>query len=370
MSTPVTMPMPGNVDRNGEFRDVRGYVAAVRAELDDLTRDEIEELTGGLEADLADALQNQEAAPVVMFGAPADYAAELRSAAGLPPRRVRGGQGFGSPQTVALGLREVRDRAMAWLIAWEWWPDVRDFVLTLRSVWWLLRGYIAYQFADQLITDAKQALPYSAVTWSVLVLLMVGSLELGRRSHAQRGPRVLIAAGNALTLLLVLVAMIDSVSTPGTYFADRDRTFTTVITQPPDKGLFNAGYQVVNVFPYDKNGQPLKDVQLFDDRGRPIAPETAKYTGRNDEEVRLVPAVTSDGGMGLNVFPLREQVTNPGYDPQTGEQLPKQTNGSLRNAALPDPTQPAVVPIPVPIPVPVPAASSTPSATPEPIVTP
>ena len=73
MSTPVTMPMSRDVFQNSQstdFRDVGGYVAAVRAQLDDLGRDEIEELTDGLEADLTDALGNQELLPVAMFGAP------------------------------------------------------------------------------------------------------------------------------------------------------------------------------------------------------------------------------------------------------------------------------------------------------------
>lgn len=184
---------------------------------------------------------------------------------------------------------------------------------------------------------------------------MVACVELGRRGYARRGqwPRALVAAGNAVAVFLVFTATIG----PGAYFASSDRYFTEVVTQPPSEGLFNAGYQVVNVFPYDQNGQPLKDIQLFDDRGRPLAPADAKYSGWNGEKVRLIPTATSDGESGLNVFPLREQVTDPGYDPQTGESLPRQLGGLLRDAALPDPTQPAVVPVPVP------AASATPAVT-------
>jgi len=359
VSTPVTMPMPGDVSQNEGFRDVGGYVAAVRAQLDDLGRDEIEELTDGLEADLTDALRNQEIAPVVMFGAPADYAAELRSAAGLPPRgraegRLAGRflQPDGLP-TLLLGLREVRERALAPLITQKWWPDVRDFLVTLRPAWWLLRGYLAYQFIDQSLTGAAAVLPDGLITWLTLAVLIIGSVELGRRNWAARGRRErwLILTGNAFAVLLI-------VSGVGAFGPDLDTYTSTgateVIVEPPNEGLFNAGYQVVNVFPYDKNGQPLDDVQLYDDRGRPLAPAATTYLGRDGERVQLVPTVTTDGAQAFNVFPLREQVTDPGYDPQTGNDRPWPTSGVLRPAARPDPSHPAVVPIQVP------AASMTP----------
>ena len=67
--------------------DVGAYVAAVRARLDDLAPEEVEELTGGLEADLAEALAGFDETPRQRFGDPAAYADELRAAADLPPRR-------------------------------------------------------------------------------------------------------------------------------------------------------------------------------------------------------------------------------------------------------------------------------------------
>ncbi len=79
MNTSVTHP------------EVAAFVAAVRRALDDLTPDEIDDLTGGLEADLDDALTDGGATSgIERFGSPADYAAELRSAAGLPPRAATG----------------------------------------------------------------------------------------------------------------------------------------------------------------------------------------------------------------------------------------------------------------------------------------
>jgi hypothetical protein len=381
VSTPVTMPMAGNPGGDGDSpdsvasggggashsgtsggaRDVGAYVAAVRAQLDDLKPDEIEELTGGLEADLADALRNERSAPVAMFGAPADYAAELRSAAGLPPRPVRGGRGapFTDLSALAVGLRGGRDAALAPLRSQRWWPDLRDFVVTLRPAWWLLRGYIAYQFAANLLTDVRHVLPYSWPTWLALVVLVVASVELGRRGWARRGgwQRAAVAVGNLFALALILITL----GLPNAGFETTKSTTRTILEPvPPAEGLYNAGYEVVNVFPYDKNGRPLSDVQLFDDRGQPMAPLDPSYRGHDDEEIKLVPPVTADGKPRPNVFPLREQIIDPGTDPDTGDSKPWPTNGGLRNAALPNPTQQAIIPITVPKA----SAAATPSPTP------
>lgn len=359
MSTPVTMPMSGDLGRAGDFRDVSEYVTAVRRHLDDLERDELEELTGGLEADLADALLNQEVAPVVMFGAPKAYADELRSAAGLPPRSTAGrrsgltGRPHLAPRLSELAprLREARDQALTPLVTQAWWPDVREFFVTLRPAWWLLRAYIAYQWIDQSLTGADQLLPYGVVSGLGLALLIVGSVELGRRDWAARGrwPQQLIRTGNVFAVFLIVSAVGMLGPDLDTYTrAGSDTGYSESSVAPPSVGLVNGGYQVVNVFPYDQDGRPLTDVQLFDDRGRPLAPSADTYTGRNSERVRLVPAVTADGDRGFNVFPLREQVIEPGYDPGTGEPITGAPLGVLRPAVRPDPTQQPVIPLPVP----------------------
>ncbi|HST83345.1 MAG TPA: hypothetical protein VLL08_16555 [Kineosporiaceae bacterium] len=359
MST--TMPMPAEIVSTEDVRDVAAYVRAVRGQLSDLGTDEIEELTGGLEADLTDALPDAAADPVQMFGPPATYAAELRSAAGLPPRDVPRGSAGGLP-ALLLGLRESRDRALDPLLEQPWWPSVREFLVALRPAWWLLRAYVAYQWVDQSLTGANQVLPYSFVTWLTLAVSVVGSVELGRRGWAARGrwQRGLILVGN-LFAVVVMVYGAGGLASHDPYYVSRSSV------EPPSEGLYNAGYQVVNVFPYDKNGQPLTDVQLFDDRGRPLAPAAVRYTGRDEERVRLIPALTADGGQGLNVFPLREQQIRPGWDPETGERQPRST--ALREATRPDPTQPAVVSLPVPS-TPWPSASPRPSGKPAPSLAP
>ena len=75
----------------GQVDDVQAYVRAVRAWLGDLPADEVEDLTAGMEADLAERAAESGGPLGGLLGEPEAYAAELRSAAGLPPRRRRGG---------------------------------------------------------------------------------------------------------------------------------------------------------------------------------------------------------------------------------------------------------------------------------------
>ena len=60
------------------------FAKAVRAELSDLPKREIQELTEGLEADLAERFAEE--GPGFEIGSAAEYASELREAAGITPK--------------------------------------------------------------------------------------------------------------------------------------------------------------------------------------------------------------------------------------------------------------------------------------------
>ena len=66
--------------------EVSAYVGLVRLALDDLAPEDLEDLTGGLEADLAELAAESEEPLIARLGEPSGYADELRSAAGFPPR--------------------------------------------------------------------------------------------------------------------------------------------------------------------------------------------------------------------------------------------------------------------------------------------
>ncbi len=70
---------------------VRAYVAQVRAELSDFPPEEVEDPTMGMEADLSELAAESAHDVRDHLGTPQAYAAELRSAAGLPVRAPRRG---------------------------------------------------------------------------------------------------------------------------------------------------------------------------------------------------------------------------------------------------------------------------------------
>ncbi len=273
--------------------EVTAFVAAVRRELDDLSVDEIDELTGGLEADLDDALADRpdpDGDPVTAFGAPGDYAAELRAAAGLPPRAASPGR-----RRVGARLNAVRGRWQGRLTSQPWWPAVRDFAVSLRPAWWVVRaGVLAVLF-----TSSFGGL---LLLGAVLVVL---SVQMGRRRVAKRGrwSRLGVTAVNVVAALALLPTLEQATTPNATYVGS---------SLPPDDGLWLNGSEVRNVLPYDSQGKPLRDVQLFDEDGRRLSvgasARSPLWTDGPAETsgTAQVPAVTERGEQVWNVYPLRQ----------------------------------------------------------------
>jgi hypothetical protein len=128
--------MNGETMTTTALHPVDDFARAVRAALADLPADEVEDLTDGLEADLAERASDEESPE---FGDPVAYANELRSAAGLPPcdgrRSSSVGSVLGSTWTDLLGgLRELQKHPLiARLVA---------FIVALRPLWWAFRAAI------------------------------------------------------------------------------------------------------------------------------------------------------------------------------------------------------------------------------------
>ncbi|WP_324274691.1 HAAS signaling domain-containing protein [Blastococcus brunescens] len=137
-------------------RQTQDYLAAVEHELADLPTEDRSALLEDLDQHLeALAAEDDDRPVVVRLGPPAQYAADLRSAAGLPPRgsAVR-------PPTPAL-----RDRLDEFLsspagrrittAAHEVWRLLRE----LRPAWWVLRGYLLVLVPCLLVTDGVRDFP-------------------------------------------------------------------------------------------------------------------------------------------------------------------------------------------------------------------
>lgn len=296
--------------------DIRAFASAVRAHLDDLPVDEVDDLLDGLEADLSD--QAAEAGDGFTIPDAATYAAELRAAAGLPDRDERAGDARPVPlaERIRDRWRRLRETvaanpAGAWLL---------DLLAAVRPVWWILRGAIWYvgvyllmlMFSPFATVGGALApalvLMRNPAAWLLLLGAVLISVQWGRgRWLPRRWLRGVAAIANigAILLLPIFLAVGSSALTQA---VTRDDTPSAYV--PP--GLSLDGERVRNIFAFDSDGNAIPLVQLFTQDGTPLTTvgrdlgdtyDSYFYGGGGPVPVPyLVP-----GGSDLwNAFPLRE----------------------------------------------------------------
>lgn len=125
MSTATHPSTPAEASGPAASDQVDSYVQAVRAALSDLPSEEVEDLTAGMDADLAELLAERGGPLEVVLGSPQVYAAELRSAAGLP-EAARGGR-----RPISL-----RAWARAWSQRLRAQTEQRPWVAASCAAWW------------------------------------------------------------------------------------------------------------------------------------------------------------------------------------------------------------------------------------------
>jgi hypothetical protein len=241
---------------------IRDFASAVRSALSDLPADEVDELTDGLEADLEE--QAMESDNFVLSD-PVAYAHELRISAGFPPRM----HGQAKP---LLGLADLWSRLKADLLArirshplaqraWE-------FVVSLRPVWWILRGWALSRLLVSLTGggDSWAALPNTFLGYVVLGALLVLSIQWGRNKWTLLPwLRAVRTAASVVAVLLIPVFL----GQVGSYLASANYSSDASSFDPP-QGLQLNGSTVSNVFAYDANGLLITNVRFFDQDGNPL----------------------------------------------------------------------------------------------------
>ncbi|MDR0482627.1 MAG: hypothetical protein LBH13_05660 [Cellulomonadaceae bacterium] len=317
---------------------VRSYTESVRAHLSDLPPEVIDELAGGLEVDLEDALADRNRTadtPLEAFGSPVAYAAELRDAAGLPPApsATAGSQPAGSHPANSPGIAQQRASFLAGIrsTATALADGFRQLLGSLRTsrfvarvsplvgdlcpVWWVARGW----FLGALIASWLGGSPgTSLIPWrpgdlTVMLVTIVISVQWGRgRWKPWRW----------ITGVIVVASVIALVAAPtvinGTTWANAwgMRTAHEPVETVPRDGLFVDGTQVSNLFVYDGEGQPVPNAQIFDARGVPVTlsvegseasgtwGDNPMVGGQGDDGNVLQPSVSVEGTAAWNVFPL------------------------------------------------------------------
>ncbi len=286
--------------------EIAAFAARVRAELADLSAEELDELTEGLEADLSEAYAEDLARELPD---PVAYAAELRRAAGLPGRaqpEVRRGWS-GAFASLGDGLRETGRDVLQTLRRNPASRAALDFLGTLRPVWWVARAWVAAWLLSAFFGGESGFLPTSPFWFLVTLGLVVTSVQWGRGEWGAPRLLPLLVVGNLVAAVLVLpvVAMAADAST----YSD---PYAYAMEPTSEVGLRLGGETVTNIYPYGPDGEPLEGVQLFDQSGRPLLPALDPAV---DECIDEYCTVAADGTASVaeelvtgqeagNVFPL------------------------------------------------------------------
>jgi hypothetical protein len=180
--------------------EVEAYLAAVREELADLRPEERDDLLAEVEASLLDAAEESDAPIAARLGPPADFAAELRAAAGL---------------TAGAPVRPKRD-----LLATVWssprTASLKRVLVELAPIWWVARAYVVVALVAW-AGDAEWSVtapfvpkigiggPGSAGT-GLLLLAIALALSVGHGLWERRrgGPGTLSVAVNVFLALAAL----------------------------------------------------------------------------------------------------------------------------------------------------------------------
>lgn len=306
MTTPVTPTI--------ETTQIVTFAAGVRAALADLPAEEVDDLTEGLEADLAEAyaedLQRELPDPLA-------YATELRSAAGLPVREPKRGP-FGG---LAAGWADTRRDLLVTICRNPALASVLEFLAVLRPLWWVVRAWLATWLLAAFF-GMERGYSVDGTWWIVLVAFVVISVQWGRGLWQANGVPGLIVVGNvvaAVALFPVLAAASDwGGSGNGAYDAGYSAGSDAVLDDPAVEGLSFDGHLLENIYAYDAKGRRLTNVQLFDVDGNPLD------TNRNGDVTQMIPdpATLETGAEAYNVYPLA--LTKMIWD-ENGQLVPEPT---------------------------------------------
>jgi hypothetical protein len=277
--------------------DVAAYLAAVRSSLRDLPEAERDDLVAEVEASLVESA-GEGGSIAARLGPPEEFAAELRSAAGLleTPGADR------PPTQLALLVARLRGN--------PWFEQARSIASELAPIWWVGRGYLAVAAIAWIFdTSWSSRYPFVPVVGvggpgtaetglALIVLAVIASVWIGlwTRRHGTRFARS-VAVVNAALVLAILPVSLAVADT-------RAHDFLVAMAYAPHSqatpGLANYGVPIDNVYPYSRDGKLLHDVLLYDGAGRPIDIAASRVEDPNRR------FVATNGNKPLfNVFPIR-----------------------------------------------------------------
>lgn len=229
--------------------NINAFAEAVRAELGDLTKSEIQELTDGLEADLAEKFA-EEGVDFETASA-AEYAAELREAAGVTAKPARR-KAFSS---TAL-MQNIQD----WFRKTKFGTAILEFGISVRPVWWVLRAFVAWFIFAGVFYDFTRG----AILLPVFIFI---SIQWGRKKwFTGKFFTALVLPLNLLALVLLLPAQGMLLIKLNNY-ANAEQMLRTM---PGNDGLRYNGEVVSELKAFDAEGQEVVEPTFKDQRGNAI----------------------------------------------------------------------------------------------------
>lgn len=248
--------------------EVLAFVERVRGLMADLSPDERQELTAGLEADLSELVAEHGAEAL---GDPADYARELRAGAGHPPVAVRRVREWALPAAVM----EAVDAAHAhWDRLLDSLPgDLRGFLTVLQPVWWVVRAWVAWMLTQ----DLRGPYVVFDVPWlALLAVYVVGSVQLGRRAwHVDRllttsvGARLLLVGLN-LGAVCLLPGAVDNLAWH--VAEERNWQFYDEASDDDSAAVTYQGGQACVLEVRDASGRVIEGAYVWDATGQRTLP--------------------------------------------------------------------------------------------------
>lgn len=245
------------------------FAAAVRAELADLPKREIQELTDGLEADLAERFAEEGAD--FKPGSAAEYAAELREAAGIAPKPAKG-KAFSSQAFV----ENVQD----WFRKTKFGTAILEFGISVRPVWWLLRAVIAWTLFAFLFYDFNGGLP-------LLPVFMLLSVQWGRKKWFSNKFFTSILLPLNLLALVLTVPATNMLIQKFNGFTQADLMMQQWAATD---GLRLNGEPITEIKAFDSSDQEVLGLTFKDQAGNPI------QAGVSSEEFYRMPDI-----IGMNI---------------------------------------------------------------------
>lgn len=282
---------------------IEKFAAQVRAALKDLSKSEIAELTEGLEADLAATAEEQGAS--FKLGDAGSYADELRNAAGLPKKNRK---------INFSGIGDLWHETIAKVESNKIGAAILAFFKPLAPVWWFARAYMAWFILGSFGYQTQRVYPESTLEFFLLLLFIFVSVQLGRGAFKlnQFFSRVVVGLNIFAVVISPAVLATASNEISQMYWAYTFQQNGDGEYLP--EGLTSNGAYVENIFVYDAEGNPLKDVQLFDQNGDPLLTQNAIESSdgvsmglfeNNFEYYYYIANPLGFGDGGWNVYPLK-----------------------------------------------------------------